>query len=258
MTGSLLPLRILVFVLALRVVVAPGPTEAASVPELLEQGDRLTQTDDGFPDAFTHALTLYAKAASVEKDNPLSYVRMARAYLALGDWSGSGRLQWYERGEQAAVHALALKEDSAEAHFLLAANRGNVVNLKPFWKVSPAVVADLEMHLRRALELDSRHARALHMMGVLHNETPGPLRMLLAGKKEQVESYLTRAVEADANRYAYIRWSLAEFYRDAGRPAQARAQAQAVLATAGSVDRRIWVEKYRPAAEALLKHLAAQ
>lgn len=232
--------------------------EAATVHELLEQGDRLTQTDDGFPDSFTRALVLYAKAASVEKENPLPFIRMARAYLALGDWSGSDRLSWYERGEQAAVHALALKEDSAEAHFLLAANRGNIVNLRPFWKVSPTVVADLEKHLQRALELDPRHARALHMMGALLDETPGPLRLLLHGRKGQVEGYLTRAVEADANRYTYIRWSLVEFYRDAGRPAQARAQAQAVLAMAAPVDRRVWVEKYHPAAEALLKNLAAQ
>ncbi len=247
------------FLLAVQLVCAvAGDASAASVQELIELGDRLTQTDDGFPDVFTHALSLYAKAASAEKDNPLPYIRMARAYLALGDWSGSGKLQWYERGEQAAVHALAMKEDSAEAHFFLAANRGNVVNLRPFWQVSPTIVADLEKHLLRALELDPRHARALHMLGVLLDETPGPLRLLLAGKKEQVESYLTRAVEADANRHTYIRWSLVEFYRDTGRTAQARAQAQAVLAITAPVDRRMWAEKYRPAAEALLKRLAAQ
>lgn len=249
--GSFLPAVLLVCAVA-------GGASAASVQDLLEQGDRLTQTDDGFPDSFTHALTLYAKAASLENENPLPYIRMARAYLALGDWSESDKRQWYEQGEQAAVHALALKEDSAEAHFFLAANRGNVVNLRPFWQVSPTIVADLEKHLLRALELDPRHARALHMLGVLLDETPGPLRLLLAGKKDQVESYLARAVEADANRHTYIRWSLVEFYRDAGRPAQARAQAQALLTMAHPVDRRTWTEKYRPAAEALLKHLAAQ
>lgn len=232
--------------------------EAATVHELLEQGDRLTQTDDGFPDSFTRALTLYEQAAALDPQNPLPYIRTARVCLAFGDWLGRDKLVWYERGEQAAERALALKEDSAEAHFLLAANRGNVVNLRPFWKVSPTVVADLEKHLQRALELDPRHARALHMMGILLDETPGPLRLLLVGRKGQIEGYLTRAVEADANRYTYIRWSLVEFYRDAGRPAQARAQAQALLAMTGSVDRRMWVEKYRPAAEAFLKHLAAQ
>ncbi len=235
----------------------PGSPAAATVQELLEQGDRLTQTDEGFPDTFVRALTLYEQAAALNPRNPLPHIRTARACLALGDWLGKDRRPWYERGEQAAERALALKEDSAEAHFFLAANRGNVVNLRPFWTVSPTVVADLEQHLRRALELDPRHARALHMMGVLLDETPGPLRLLLAGKKEQTEGYLTRAVEADSNRYTYIRWSLVEFYRDTGRPAQARAQAQAVLAMAGPVDRRMWAEKYRPAAEALLKNLAA-
>ena len=230
---------------------------AASVQELVEQGDQLTQTDDGFPDSFTRAITLYDEAAALDPQNPLPHIRKARACLALGDWLPNGNLPWYERGEQAAEGALNLKEDSAEAHFYLAANRGKVANLWPFWKVSPLIAADLEKHLLRALELDPRHARALHMMGILLDRTPAPLRLLLAGKKDQVEDYLKRAVEADADRYAYIRWSLAEFYRDAGRTDQARAQAQALLAMTHPVDRRMWAEEYRPAAENLLKVLAA-
>ena len=257
MTRPLTPQRVHVFALVLAVFLAPCPTEAATVQELLEQGDRLTRTDDGFPDSFTRALVLYEQAAALDPRNALPSIQMARTCLALGDWLGKDELQWYERGEQAAERAVALQEDSAEAHFFLAANRGSIVNLRPFWRVSPTVVADLEKHLLRALVLDPRHARALHMMGVLLDETPGPLRFLLAGRKEQVEDYLTRAVEADAERYAYIRWRLVEFYRDAGRPAQARAQAQALLAMTGPVDHRRWAGKYRPAAEALLKNLAA-
>lgn len=249
---------LLIFATAFGIVAVTCSAHAATVHELVEQGDRLTQTDDGFPDSFLRAVALYEQAAALDRQNPLPHVRMARTCLALGDWLGKDKLQWHERGESAAERALALTEDSAEAHFYLAANRGNVVNLLPFWKVSPTVVADLEKHLLRALELDPHHARALHMMGILLDQTPGPLRLLLIGKKEQIEDYLKRAVEADINRYAYIRWSLVEFYRDHGRSAQARAQAQALLAMTNPVDRRQWVGKYRPAAETLLQDLAAR
>lgn len=216
----------------------------------------MAQTDEKFPESLQQAVSLYTEAAALDPQNPLPYLRMAKAYLALGDGLKNDALPWYERGELAAERALVFKEDSADAHFYLAANHGNVVNLRPFWKVSPAVVADLEKHLLRALELEPRHARALHMMGVLLDRTPGPLRLLLVGKKEQVEDYLKRAVEADSNSYAYIRWSLVEFYRETGRTTQARVQAQAILAMPNPPDRRAWAEKYRPAAEALLKNLA--
>ena len=59
---------------------------AATVHELLEQGDRLTQTDEGFPEAFLHAVSLYEQAAMLDQQNPLPHVRMARTCLALGDW----------------------------------------------------------------------------------------------------------------------------------------------------------------------------
>ena len=132
-----------------------------------------------------------------------------------------------------------------------------MVNLLPFWKVSPTIVADLEKHLLRALALDPRHARANHMMGMLLYRTPGPLRLLLAGKRDQVESYLLRSVESDPN-FAEARLDLAQFYQETGRPAQARIQAQAILAMTDPSSRRVWMEKYRPAAEALLKTLPGQ
>jgi len=235
------------------VCVVAGRASAASVTELLDRGDRAAQADEKFPESFQRAVSFYRDASVLDLQNPLPYLRMAKAYLALGDGLKEDQLPWYERGELAAERALALKEGSADAHFYLAANRGKVVKLKPFWKVSPTIVADLEKHLLRAIELDPRHARALHMMGILLDRTPGPLRLLLTGKKEQVEDYLKRAVDADAHSYAYIRWSLAEFYRDAGQLTKARAHAQALLGMSDPTDRRAWVETYRPAAEALLK-----
>jgi tetratricopeptide (TPR) repeat protein len=234
-----------------------GPAYGASFQALLEQGDRLAQADENFPESLKQAIGVYQQALALEPQNPLPYVRMARAYLALGDGLTADALPWFERGELTAERAVALKEDSADAHFLLAANSGKALNLRPFWKVSPTAVADLEKHLQRALDLEPSHGRALHMMGMLLDRTPGPLRLLLAGKKEQVEDYLKRAVAANSG-YAYIEWSTAEYFRDAGRLEQARKHAHAVVAMAAPVDRRLWMQQYRPAAEAFLKTLAAQ
>ena len=217
----------------------------------------MAQADEKFPESLQRAVSLYGEAAALDPQNPLPHLRMARAYLALGDGTKEDPSPWYERGKVAAERALALKEDSADAHFFVAANWGRGVEHLPFWKRSPTIVADLEKHLSRALALDPQHSRALHMMGMLLDRTPGPLRLLLVGKRDQVEDYLKRAVEADADRYAYIRWSLVEFYRDAGLPAKARVQAQALLAMSNPTDRRAWADTYRPAAEALLKNLNA-
>ena len=59
------------------------------------------------------------------------------------------------------------------------------------------------------------------MMGMLLERAPGPLRILLVGKKEQAEGYLVQAAAAGPN-YAYIQWGLAEYYVERGRVAGSR------------------------------------
>jgi tetratricopeptide (TPR) repeat protein len=231
--------------------------DAATVRELIAQGDRVLQAEDQFPQSFEQAIALYRQAAGIEPDNALPYLRVATACLALGDGVKENRLSWYEEGGRAAENALMVAENNPDAHFLFAANKGNVVNLRPFWKVSPGVVAELETHLLRALALSPQHSRANHMMGMLLYRTPGPLRLLLVGTRDQAESYLVRAVEADPN-FAEARFDLAHFYTETGRPDQARRHAQAILTMSNPTPRRVWVEKYRPAAEQLLRKLPLQ
>lgn len=239
---------------------APFPALAAATPsaqELIEQADNLVRADANFPESLHQALALYERAVAIDSQAWIPYVKISRVCLGLGDGLRKDRLTWYERGVQAAEKALARKESSADAHFYFAANRGNAVNLLPIWKVSPGVLSELEDHLLRALALEPNHARANHMMGVLLYKAPGPLRLLMKGKREQVESYLVRSVEADPN-FAEARLDLAQFYKDTGRMDGARTQAQAILALTDPTPRRAWVEKYRPAAAELLKNLPAQ
>ncbi|MBI1737005.1 MAG: hypothetical protein HYR51_17690 [Candidatus Rokubacteria bacterium] len=169
--------------------------------------------------------------------------RLAETALDEADVAGADALRWYDIGQMAAERAIALEPGNADAQFLLAAHRGHIARRR---LAAPWIVRDLEQRLRRALELDPRHARALHMMGRLLRDTPGPLRLLLNGSRSQSESYLCRAVQADPG-YAEARLDLAEEYESMGRVRDARAQAAAVAAMKGS--------KHRPAAEALLKRL---
>ena len=248
---------LIVFVAALVTFLSVPCLHASTAQELIAEGDRLLQAEEKFPASFEQALSLYRQVTSMQPAMVIAYLRIARVCLALGE-EGKGKSKgWFEQGEQAAEKAVNLQESSADAHFLLAANRGNVVNLLPFWKVSPTILADLEKHLLRALALDPRHAGANHMMGMLLYRTPGPLRLLLVGKSDQVEGYLLQSVESDPN-FAGARFDLAKFYQETGRPSQARTQAQAILALTDPTPRRVWMEKYRPAAEALLKSLPAQ
>ena len=109
----------------------------------------------------------------------------------------------------------------------------------------------LEKDLLRALALDPRHARALHMEGMILYKTPAALRVFLEGKKSDVERYLTSAIKADPS-FAPARLDLAEYYLEEKRPADARAQAKAVLDLKAPR-----AQRYKPEAEALLRRIPA-
>lgn len=250
--------RLVVHTLAMVVVVGAWvhPTCGETARDLTAEAESLVLADERSAVSLEKAVALYTRAAQLEPDKAAIQVKLAEAALQLGDASSDG-LTWYEAGERAAERALALDEASAHAHFLLAANRGHVAKRRSIIETRPSIVADLEQHLARALTLDPRHARALHMMGILLRDTPVLVRFYLKGKRSDVERYLVAAVEADQS-FPQARLDLADLYRGTGRPAAARAQAQAVLEMAPPLRGRLWRERYRPAAEAILRRLAAE
>lgn len=233
------------------VVLLASTAFAATAPELVAEGDRLVRAADASAGTLRRAIELYGKAAQVDARDATIQVKMAAASLELGTKTKEGALEWFQRGEQAARRAVALDPKSAEGYFLIAANRGKAAKLLPLWKVSPTIVGQLEKDLLRALTLDPRHARALHMEGMILYKTPAPLRVFLDGKKSDVERYLTSAIKADPS-FAPARLDLAEYYLAQKRPADARVQAQAVLDIKAARSQR-----YKPAAEALLRRIPA-
>ena len=135
---------------------------------------------------------LYEQAAQIDAKDATIQVKLATACLALGALLKDGALASFQRGEQAARRAVALDGKNADGHFLIAANRGRAVKLLPPWKVSPAIVGRLEKDVLRALVLNPRHARALHMEGMLLYETPAPLRVFLEGRRATWSATLPR------------------------------------------------------------------
>ena len=229
---------------------APAALVVAA-PATVADADRLVEADDPSVEALRQAIDLYERAAKTDASNAGLQLKIAAVGLELGTMAKEGALRWYQRGEQAARRAVELEPKSADGYFLIAANRGRAARLLPVWKVSPTIVGQLEKDLLRALAIAPRHARALHMEGMLLYKTPAPLRAFLEGKKSDVERYLTSAVEADP-RFAPARLDLAEYYLDEKRIAEAREQARAVLDLKTNRPAR-----YRSEAEALLRRLPA-
>lgn len=234
----------------------PTAAVAGRAEELVRQADQLQGAPTPSDASLQRAIALYEEAATLEPNAAEIHVKLADAALTMGAWTTGDRLRWYGRGRQAAERAVALDKDNPEAWFLLAANIGQMAALQKDLG-GLLVPRELERHLSRVLAVNPRHARALHMMGMLLRKTPGPLRVSLKGNASETEKYLIAATEADPN-FSEARLDLAQYYVSEGRLPQARAQAQAIVKMTSPTRPRAWREKHRPAAEALLKQLPAE
>lgn len=224
--------------------------------ELVVQADQLQAAPSASNESARRAIALYEEAARLEPNSTEIQLKLADAALTLAAWTSGDRLRWYhwyQLGKSAAERAVALDHNNAEALFLLAAHRGQIASLQKDLG-GLLVPRELERLLSRALALNSRHARALHMMGMLLHRTPGPLRLLLKGSASDAEPYLVAAIEADPN-FSEARLDLARYYARRRQPSQARAQIHAVLQMTSPTRPRAWREKHRPAAETLLREL---
>lgn len=233
-----------------------SPVLAAPDRDPGAEADRLREAPEPLAGDLHRAIALYEEAARLHPTSADIQVKLAEAAMSMGAWDAGDPLRWYTLGARAAERAVVLDPTRADAHFLRAAHRGQIAkrqrNLRGL-----AVPGELEHHLLRALALDPRHSRALHMMGALLRDTPLVLRGSLKGRRADVERYLVAAVEADPG-FAEARLDLAKHYRDIGKPAEARRQAEALLQMTPHARGRAWRETYRPEAEALLTELAAQ
>ncbi|WP_447970390.1 tetratricopeptide repeat protein [Nitrospira sp. M1] len=188
----------------------------------------------------------------VSPNEPQVLSRLAGLYLQLGDLSAEGntqRIAIHEAGARLAKQALTHDESLADAHFFYAANLGSATQLKGRM-ASALVVDELKFHANRAVELQSDHAPALHMLGRMLDELP----WFLGGDEDAALAYLKKAVLADEHD-THARLDLAKLYVKRKNVAAATKELRNIVQRHPSEQNWSWAFRYKPEAEKILQKL---
>ncbi|MDH3503222.1 MAG: TRAP transporter TatT component family protein [Nitrospirota bacterium] len=211
-------------------------------------------TDQQYPEDLERELTNLVMEGAAHSTDLTRLLRLAGLYLDLGYGVYVGReqkLAAFQEGARVAQKALNLRESSADAHFLYAANLGSAAELEGL-VAAALTIQELKDHVHRVLELDERNAQAHHMLGRMYEELP----WVLGGDQEAAGDHLKKAVSLD-NQYAPAGLDLARWYMKHGQSREAVRELTRVVDTPPLVKRWIWERMHRPEAQALLRQLAS-
>jgi TolB-like protein/cytochrome c-type biogenesis protein CcmH/NrfG len=156
---------------------AAAPTTDTTAYELYHKGRSLWEKRSG--DNIPKAIAFYEQAIARDPNYALAYAGLSSAYIILPFWAGVDRLDAYSKAKDAALKALRLDPNLAEAHLAL----GKVLFFSEI---------DLPGALReyqRAIELQPNDATAHHWLG---NDALSAL-----GRFEEAIAQGKRAVELD-------------------------------------------------------------
>ncbi|MCA9420533.1 MAG: hypothetical protein KC592_05935 [Nitrospira sp.] len=212
-------------------------------------------TDQQNPGDLERELTNLLRDGAANSTDVMRLLRLAGLYLDLGYGvyvDREQKLKAFQEGARVAKKALDLRESSADAHFLYAANLGSAADLEGL--VSAALtIQKLKEHVHRVLELDEQNAQAHHMLGRMYEELP----WVLGGDQEAAGEHLKKAVSLDS-RYAPAGIDLAKWYLKHGQNLEAVRQLTRVVDTPPRTKRWIWERIHRPEAQVLLRQLVGR
>jgi len=157
--------------------ISKEPTANTEAYELYHKGRSLWEKRSG--DNIPKAIAFYEQAIARDPNYALAYAGLSSAYIILPFWAGVDRLDAYSKAKDAALKALRLDPNLAEAHLAL----GKVLFFSEI---------DLPGALReyqRAIELQPNDATAHHWLG---NDALSAL-----GRFEEAIAQGKRAVELD-------------------------------------------------------------
>ncbi len=156
---------------------AAQSTSDTAAYELYHKGRSLWEKRSG--DNIPKAIAFYEEAIARDPNYALAYAGLAQAYIILPFWAGVDRLDASSKAKDAALKALRLDPNLAEAHLAL----GKVLFF------SEIDLAGALREYQRAIELQPNDATAHHWLG---NDTLAAL-----GRFEEAIAQGKRAVELD-------------------------------------------------------------
>jgi tetratricopeptide (TPR) repeat protein len=225
---------------------------AQSLDELVVSGDSLFELH-----RYSQSIPFYRDACRLDSNYYDAFWKLGRSLNLEGEIAPEdSQLAIFEAARDAEERAVELDESQADSHFQLARALGKIALFKGVFK-SASLAKKVRKQARRAIEIDSLHDGAWHILGRWHREVgkkPKILRIpmgLGAANKEDAISFMRRAVELNPN---YINHHLEmgiTYLRYKDREA-ARAEFQKCLALPSQ---RPLDEKYKEEAEKYLAEM---
>ncbi len=212
-------------------------------------------TDQQYPESLERELGTLVREGAANSTDLTRLLRMAGLYLDLGYGvyvDRDQKLAAFQEGARIAQKALDLRESSADAHFLYAANLGSAAELEGL-VAAALTIQKLKVHVNRLLELDAQNAQAHHMLGRMYEELP----WVLGGDQAVAGDHLKKAVSLDSE-YAPAGLDLAKWYVKHEQTLEAVRELTRVVNTPPLEKRWIWERIHRPEAQALLQQILSQ
>jgi len=188
------------------------------------------------------------KAAETDPDVD-TLLALAQVCFIYGDvraLTEEEKLAAYDRGRQAAKHAIELAPKSAPARFWYGTNTGRWGQTKGIMR-SLFLLPTVKEAMQTALVLDPGYAPAYALGGSIYYEVPG----YAGGDLDRSEAMFRKGLELDP-RYTNMRLGLARTLLKKGRTAAARRELEAVLGEKAPSNPADWTMKDVPQAKALL------
>jgi TolB-like protein/lipoprotein NlpI len=157
--------------------IAAAPTTDTTAYELYHKGRSLWEKRSG--DNIPKAIAYYEQAIARDPNYALAYAGLAKAYILLPFYTGADRLDSGSKAKDAALKALQLDPNLAEAHVAL----GKILFFREI------DLAGAMREYKRAIELNPNDATAHHWFG---NDTLAAL-----GRFEEAIAEGKRAIELD-------------------------------------------------------------